>query len=239
MNEAVMKFKEWVTDLVYPPRCPFCHRVAENRWGIPCPKCAAELTDARKTPARIQMEKHHFYVISGAASLYCYHHPKVNQAILSMKAGQPWYAASFARLMARELFLYDPKSRSCRQPVALEYDCIVPVPDSKRGKGYWIPGIMAKELSRLTGLPLEDKALVKIKVTPKQAGLSREERLTNLIGAFQVVRPERIEGKRVLLVDDIITTGSTVSCCAQALVQGGAREVSGLSIAVAEREKNQ
>lgn len=232
-----MKLNRWMergADLVFPPRCPFCGKIIASRWELLCPECGKKEKEALHIPARIDREKHSCYCIEGAAALYKYHHPAVQKGILRMKSSEPWYGAGFARLMAVRLYGYEPAKEKSFLDLSLEYGCIVPVPDSKNGRGYWVPGLMAKELGRLVRLPVETKALKKVRTTGRQAGLDREERLTNLIGAFQTVAPEKVEGKKVLLLDDIMTTGSTVSCCAQALLEGGAASVSAICLAVSE-----
>ena len=69
-----------------------------------------------------------------------------------------------------------------------------------------------------------------------QAGLSLDERLENAAGAFRAQEPELVEGKRVLLVDDVITTGATAAACAQALLDAGAHSVFAVAMAVTENE---
>ncbi len=234
-----MRGRRWLelgADLLYPPRCPFCGGILPDRWALVCPDCADQEEKALRRPAKVDQSKHSFYCIEKAAALYKYHHPLVNAGILRMKSSEPWYTASFARLMAVRLYGYDPQQNRCLLDLSLEYDLLVPVSDSRGGREYWVPGMMASQLGKFTGLPAEKKALVKVRDTRRQAGLDREERFTNLIGAFRVKDPRRVEGKRVLLLDDVITTGSTVSCAAQALLEGGAASVSVLSLAVSEQE---
>lgn len=89
-------------------------------------------------------------------------------------------------------------------------------------------------LARALGIPLEKRALRKTRVTHTQKGLSAAERLQNLRGAFCVRNAQRIEGRRILLVDDVITTGATISTCAAALMQAGALEV--FAVAAAHTE---
>lgn len=232
-----MKPRRWLEqgmDLVYPPRCPFCGSILTSRWELLCRKCADQEKEFLRRPATIMPERHSFYCVEKAIALYQYHHPMVNKAILKMKSSEPWYAAGFARLMAVRLFGLTPGEERALLNLSLEYDLLIPVPDSKGKRGFWVPGLMARELGRLVGLPVETSALVKVKATQRQATLERWERLTNLIGSFRTVKPEQVEGKRILLLDDVITTGSTLSCCAQALMEGGAAHVSGLSLAVSE-----
>jgi len=73
-----------------------------------------------------------------------------------------------------------------------------------------------------------------VKQTKSQTKLTFEERVENVKGAFKVSSRERIEGKRLILVDDVFTTGSTLNSCAEALIKGGAKEVYGLTLAIAK-----
>jgi predicted amidophosphoribosyltransferase len=78
---------------------------------------------------------------------------------------------------------------------------------------------------------LGDKDCVRVRDTPPQSGLRAAERRKNVKGAFAVPRPERVRGLRVLLVDDVMTTGATADACARALLDAGVRRVSVLSLA--------
>ncbi|MBM3311776.1 MAG: ComF family protein, partial [Candidatus Aminicenantes bacterium] len=93
--------------------------------------------------------------------------------------------------------------------------------------------LLARELGRLTGLRVERRAFKKVRPTAAQTSLERGERKENVRGAFSVVRPDRIRGKTVLLIDDVYTTGTTVRECAGALRKAGAGEVRVLTLAQA------
>lgn len=111
-------------------------------------------------------------------------------------------------------------------------DVIIPVPMTKRSllrRGFNQSLLIAKEVSAKTGIPVDMDSLQKTKETLPQVGLDGRERLRNLKGAFSVKR--NIGGKRVLLVDDVMTTGATLRECAKALLEAGAIEVSGLVLA--------
>ena len=116
----------------------------------------------------------------------------------------------------------------------LGYDCIVPVPASSRRRGYNVPERMAQPLAEALDLPLETKALGPARRKNRQAGLPFEQRLANVAGAFRVQDPDLIEGRRVLLVDDVITTGATAAACTQALLAAGAESVFAAAIATVE-----
>jgi len=92
-------------------------------------------------------------------------------------------------------------------------------------RGFNQAAVLGRELRR-RGLeaPLE-RLLSRVRDTPPQVGLSRTERQENVRGAFRVVRPGAVEGRRVLLLDDVMTTGATAGACARELLGAGAREV--------------
>ncbi len=114
---------------------------------------------------------------------------------------------------------------------------IVPVPlhpTKLRERGYNQSLLLAQEISRRSGLPLIDDGLLRVKRTKSQTKLTFEERVENVKGAFRVSSRKKIEGKRLILVDDVFTTGSTLNSCAEALVKGGAKEVYGLTLTIAK-----
>jgi competence protein ComFC len=115
-------------------------------------------------------------------------------------------------------------------------DLFVPVPlhrRRRRERGFNQAEILAVELSRLTGVPVEARVLRKTINVQPQASLRSEERRANIRGAYRAVRPEMVAGKIVVLVDDVFTTGSTLGECARVLAKAGARDVRGVTIAQA------
>lgn len=115
-------------------------------------------------------------------------------------------------------------------------DLIVPVPLHYRrlaSRGFNQSGWLATGLARRTGIAACNDALVRRKPTPSQGGLSARERRRNVRGAFAIrpSRAEQVEGARVVLVDDVYTTGATLSSCTRALIRGKAASVSVLVLA--------
>ncbi|MBI4550369.1 MAG: ComF family protein [Candidatus Omnitrophica bacterium] len=107
------------------------------------------------------------------------------------------------------------------------FDSAVPVPlDEKRlrERGFNQSEVLASLLAAGLELPVR-RSLKKIRATPPQSSLNRKKRLENLSGSFSVAEPARVQGKRVLLVDDIYTTGATANECARTLLAAGARSV--------------
>lgn len=116
----------------------------------------------------------------------------------------------------------------------LAADWIVPVPlhhTRRRSRGFNQAEQIARALARLTGMALARRVLRRTRPTESQTFLGREERALNVAGAFAVRRPEGIAGSRVLLVDDVYTTGATLNECARVLREAGAREVVCLAFA--------
>ncbi|HSS19959.1 MAG TPA: ComF family protein [Pyrinomonadaceae bacterium] len=112
---------------------------------------------------------------------------------------------------------------------------IVPVPlhpEREHARGFNQAALISRELSRAVSLPVNELSLVRSKhVKHHRAGMDAKGRRDTVANAFQVVRPTLLNGERVLLVDDVFTTGATVSACAELLRSAGATEVYVLTIA--------
>jgi ComF family protein len=112
-----------------------------------------------------------------------------------------------------------------------EFDILLPVPLGRareRDRGYNQARLLADALSRTVRIPVAADSLRRIRETPSQVGLTHGERRRNVDGAF---RASSVEGKNVLLVDDVCTTGATLQSCAAALAEAGAGTVGALTVA--------
>ena len=110
----------------------------------------------------------------------------------------------------------------------LTFDLLVPVPlhhVRKRDRGYNQSAVLARELGRILGRKSRAGLLRRIHPTISQTNLTAKERLSNVAKAFQYKRGKQLAGQKVLLVDDVMTTGATVNACANALKKGGAASV--------------
>ena len=187
-----------------PPRCPLCWQ--PGRRGETCNRCA------QAPPA-----------FAGARSLYLFQGP-VREAVHALKYN---HLSALARPMGELMAAHV-------QEEELPVDMVVPVPlfgRRQRVRGYNQSGLLARELARLDGLSLAERGLNRRRDTPPQArSLDAEARRRNVAGAF-AAEGRRVEGRRVLLIDDVMTTGATLDACAQALRQGGAVSVWALTFA--------
>ncbi len=115
-----------------------------------------------------------------------------------------------------------------------EIDFIVPVPlhpRRKRERGYNQAALLANQLGKRLGLPCNQLILTRVRATPPQVGLSDAERGHNVRHAFRCTKPAVVRGQRILLVDDVMTTGSTVASASEALLDAGAAKVWVLTLA--------
>jgi len=118
------------------------------------------------------------------------------------------------------------------------WDCIAAVPLHWRrrwGRGFNQSELLARRLAGLSGVPFAS-LLKRVRATPAQAGLSSARRRRNLAGAFACRRQAAsLQGQRILLIDDVMTTGSTLAACARVLKRAGAARVGVLTVARADR----
>jgi len=115
------------------------------------------------------------------------------------------------------------------------FDVIIPIPvsDSRlRQRGFNQAVILGQSLSLRTGIPMDRFSFRKVKDTPRQVGLTRSERMRNLKGSFGFSRADRVRGKSILIVDDVATTGSTISEAARAVKAAGAERVTAAVLAL-------
>ena len=146
----------------------------------------------------------------------------IREAVHDLKFRNPRASAPcLGRLLSR-YFLEKP----------LPAGFLVPVPLHRRRlrqRGYNQSALLAKDLAKRVGIPVSEGTLVRIKDNPPQVSLDRAQRMENVEGSFEC--GDDVKGKAILLVDDVATTGSTLSACGAALKEGGAASVWALVLA--------
>jgi len=145
-------------------------------------------------------------------------------ALLKYHAVTPlgsWFAARLAELAARE-------------PQAFAADVVVPVPlhaSRLRERGYNQAELIARPLAKRLRLPLRSYLLVRTRPRPDKLKLSRQERWHTVRGAYAIREGNRVDKLRLLLIDDVFTSGATLDACARALRRAGAASVTGITVA--------
>ena len=212
----------WVLELLYPTRCAFCHRLTAGREERICPQCAASLP---LTPKGAQTQKLR-HIETCVSPLY--YEDTVRESLLRYKfRGVNAYAELYAEFIAK-----------CIDENQVFCDSITWVPLSRkrlRRRGYDQARLIAVELAKRLEIPCM-AALRKRRDNPPQSGIRRpEQRRANVSGVYSALPGVELSGKHILLVDDIVTTGATLSECAAVLRQSGASRVSAASVARSRR----
>ena len=211
-----MKLIEILLELLYPSRCAFCGRLVKAGENI-CRGCVRTLPYTAGNAAQS------FENIEKCASPL-YYEGKVRASLLKYKfSGCAVYSKAYGKLMA-----------DCLDEADMFCDMITWVPLSKkrlRKRGYDQARLLAEAVAEEEELPCV-RTLHKLRDTPAQSGMgNRENRRKNIAGAYEVIPTEELKEKSILLIDDIVTTGSTLSECAGMLKKAGAHSVSALTVA--------
>ncbi len=233
-------------DFFFPPRCAACDMALEAAEGrIFCKNCFASLERVREPwcercgiPISGTVTSP---TVCGRCRVSPAHFEKA-RALFRYSASSDGDSSPLSVVLRRHKYGLDQALvRALRQclegplPLGQEgYDLVLPVPlHSKRlrWRGFNQAALIAREVARKLGLPLDVASLVRAKPTLPQTAQSRDERLQNVRGVFKVTRPWRIRGRRILLVDDVMTTGATADECARALLESGAAFVHVLTLA--------
>lgn len=218
-----MNLREKVLDLVFPPKCPFCGRVLEDPRASVCPVCVPELPWLEGEAVKQGVE-----FAGGCFSPLAYR-GTVPEAVRRYKFGRVRaLGRPFAGLMARCLdgCLNERPDLICWAPLSKR---------RLRERGFDQAELLAREVGRRLSVPVRP-VLCKPRHTAPQSGLEdMSARRANAQGAYALLPGAEVTGRRVVLVDDVITSGSTLSECAALLRQGGAETVYCLTLARARR----
>jgi len=210
-----------VLDLLFPPKCPFCRTILEEGEVLLCPDCQRKLPWAEGKPAQRTME----FVELCTAPLW--YRDTVRESHHRYKfSGVRAYARPYAALMAQ----------CVNDRLQDRFDVVTWVPLSRkrlRKRGYDQSRLLAEHLARQLDMPCRPM-LKKIRDTKAQSGLKGEsERRANVLGAYVPLGSAQMWEERVLLVDDVVTTGATMSECARILRGAGAERVVCVALALA------
>lgn len=219
-----MRLKEALLDVFFPPKCCMCRRLLEKGESGICAACRGTV------PVCAEHEMlQNFPELDGVYSA-AFYEGALRSSLLRYKFGCiPSYSKAYCELILSIL----PAS-------VFETDIITWVPLSRkrlRQRGYDQAQLLARGIAAASGRRPE-KLLNKIKNTAPQSGSgAREARKANIAGAYSMVPSADAAGKRIVIIDDIVTTGSTLSECARVLKAAGAKSVTAVTVARRRDEK--
>ena len=231
-------------DLIFPPRCIICNEIfpktefcekihichkCEDKvrflksFSSVCKKCSRPIDDDNILCAGCQVLTHS-YDVCFSCVLY---ENEMRESLLSYKFNDARYKyRDFAEIMLSEMNRISPFPH-------VDIICSVPVSKKrKKRREFDHTACISEYISKKTGIPYSKKALIKIKDTPPQSTLSFKERQLSVKGAFKVQDKSAVFEKTVLLIDDIYTTGATVSEIAKILKRAGARYVVAFTLCI-------
>lgn len=217
-----MKIRNPITHLLFPDKCLLCGKLLDRSETHLCHSCREDVPEALRLKQRIPF-------LSGAFALW-YYEDNVRSSLIRFKFHhRRSYALKYGAILAEKL----PDIRE-------KYDLIAWVPVSrwrKLKRGYDQVELIADALCKELQVP-PTACLKKIRHNPPQSSIaSAAQRRANVLGVYKVPNPDAVLGKRILLLDDIITTGATISECAKTLMAAGAKEVYGVAVATTRQYK--
>lgn len=219
-----MKIIQWLENLLFPPKCTLCRRVLQAQETDLCHDCRKEVSEHPDSSIKLPYLAKWF-------SLW-YYEGNVRRSLLRFKFHNARsYAQVYGRFLAMKLSRED-----------LEFDILTWIPIStfrKWRRGYDQVQLIAQALgAELSVAPTA--TLKKIRHNPPQSGLGdASHRRANVLGVYKAVNPQQLEGKRILLLDDILTTGATAGEAARVLLTAGAKEVYCAAVAAASHKRNE
>lgn len=212
-----MKWISDLIDLIFPRTCVVCGELLSPQEKDICINCLSTLPKIEKIHLD-EIEKSFWgkVEIERATSFMYYHkNSPYNNLIHRLKyKNRPDTGERLAFLAAKEI---------AESGFFDDIDAIVPLPLSKRKmrqRGYNQCDYIAKGLSRATGIPVIKNAVKRLKSNETQTHKSRDERWQNVEGIFALSDAALLEGKHILLIDDILTTGATLASCAKSIQEG-------------------
>lgn len=203
-----------VYEIIFPRKCLFCDKVLDLAFEISCDGCRGlYLRDFVRLSRDFTFD---------AYSACDYGDKLVSQAVIRFKyVGNKYLAGSMAEVIYKSFGMIDADMLVC-----------VPLHKSRLAeRGYNQSALLAMELGSVMGLPAYD-GLIRTRRTKKQFDLNPNERILNVLGAFDLQKDFCVRGKNVMLVDDILTTGVTAAECIRVLSEAGALSAGLITFAV-------
>ena len=217
-----MKLSAMVGDVLFPGKCVLCRQVLEAGETDLCRECRADAPEFSQGKLKLQF-------IDSFAAVW-YYKENVRLALHRFKFRRGSHLAEpFGRLMAMKLL----------QELPADLDAVTWVPIStlrRLFRGYDQDELLARTVARELGLPCR-KLLKKVRHNRPQSGIEgHAKRRANVLGVYRLAEGAEVAGQRILLVDDILTTGATAGECARVLLTAGAKEIHCAVVAAARNK---
>ncbi|MCI9087723.1 MAG: ComF family protein [Clostridia bacterium] len=217
-----MNLLDTVLDFIFPSTCGFCDKMGE---GYLCQDCKRKITNSNFYFNQLDFYQNKDTFIDEHFYLFSYTEP-IRGKILQYKFEDKAYLAN----TIYEFFMNNEKLYGFLK----KYDIMIPIPISssrKRERGYNQSELLARKISKMANIHIETQALKKAKNNQPQSSLNKEQRRENVKNVYKVQNELKIQNKKILLFDDIYTTGSTANECARMLRAFGSQAVGILTIA--------
>ena len=230
---SLKKITDILINLLFPPHCQFCSEVIswipEKKFELcdeclkkvsfigmdSCALCGKKLYDEKCQSCETNHEQRYYTSVISA----CEYEGLIREKLLDFKFnGEKILAEIFSQFLIEKLKMTEKN----------KYDIIISVPMHivrQKERGYNQSELIAEKIAEHIGIPLMQNALTKNKPIERQSKLNKQQRNQNVKDVFVILNDLDIDGKTVLLIDDIITTGATVNECSKALIKAGAKEV--------------
>ena len=241
-----MELWKFLINSILPPRCIHCGCILSEHNGL-CAECFKKIRFISEPMCAccgrpFDGEKE----VAFGKTLYCAMCLKKKKKLLTMQRSAFIYD-DFSKNLILD-FKFNDKTSSAETLANMLYnagrdiwkekpDVLLPVPLHRRRllqRKYNQSALLVKYLSAKTGIPADYFSLVRQQNTVPQVSLSGKERRRNLISAFSAVKPENIKNRKVVLIDDVTTTGTTLEECAKVLHKAGAAQIYALTLARTE-----
>ena len=216
--KKILWFINYAINLIYPNVCGICEKICKDDL---CKKCEIKLNNIMKLKIDIYKNKNfrkHLYLFK--------YEGIIKEKLIKFKFNEkPYIYKSFVKILIKN-------KKVCR--FLKSYDIIIPVPihyNRKVVRGYNQSALISKKTAKILNIKYENKVIFKKINNKPQSTKNKAERKANVIGAYYCKNEHRIYGKKVLILDDIYTTGSTVNECSKVLKLAGAKSVDVITIA--------